>query len=342
MEGPRDEEIRSALVSQLGNIFDLDDVKRFLVETDLYKSAGARAVCWLIAMQVVRPARTYWVSNLREIYQQYERLLNGHFDGKSSPLDLFPADSAPVVKADTMRTKPWFIRLCSQIGIEKEAVNDCEERAQRILATIILVSPKCGYTQGQDRFVWVSLLVSLSFAITGGLSSDFAEAMAFSLGKGFISKIKISRNLGNLAALERIFSKLDQIVKQEVPEISKMLEQCGTSSIQYALKWQLTLFADEHNIYELMFLWDQILAREDDMTNFVICLCVAHIKQVPIPHEADEMAVTIQRCRSWDITKIVDDANELMKRTERRESCCDWLSNCIINWFETLSGYRRL
>ena len=342
MLAPKDDEIRSALISQLGHIFGFESVRQFLLQHDLYKNVGARAICWLVALGVIPAARDMWLSSLKTIYNNYVSLISHHFHGMDNPSDALSENMRHVIEADTHRTKPWFMRLCAQVGIQEEKIDGCEVRVRRIIACIALDAPQCEYTQGQDRFAWISYLVSLCFVIKGSMSADFAEALAFSLGKHFIERIEISKSLEKLPELEKRFVKLDALVKQEVPQVAEMLEQCGNTSVHYALKWRLTLFADEHTGYELMFLWDQILAREKDMDDFVMCLCVAHIKQVPIPEEADEMAVAIQRHRSWDMGKILADATELLERSESTDGCIEWMRRSVTNWFETVRGYRRL
>jgi hypothetical protein len=217
---------------------------------------------------------------------------------------------------------------------------EAEGRARRILVTIALDSPNCLYTQGQDRFVWVSYLVSLSFAAAGGLPLDFAEAMAFNLGRTFILRNEIARQLENFPAIEHHFLQLDELVRREEPRVATYLQYSCHSSVHYALKWQLTFFADEHNAYELLFLWDQILAREADLDGFIRCLCVGHLRQVPIPVEPDEMALTIQRHKNWDVVKILDDAIELMGK--RDETTCRSCLSAVVYVIDFLFQYRQI
>ena len=339
---PKDDEIRSALISQLGNIFGFESVQQFLLQNNIYKNVGARAVCWLIALRVIPAARNQWVAELKSIYCKYKSLVMKVFNGITDPSANLSESMRHVIQADTLRTKPWFIRLCTQVGIKDSELDGCEIRVQRMITCIALDTPSCDYTQGQDRLVWIAYLVSLCFVLKGSMSVEFAEALAFALSRGFIERIEISKSLEKLPELEKRFVKLDEMVKQEVPRAAEMLEECGNASVHYALRWRLTLFADEHNGYELMYLWDQILARERDMDDFVMCLCVAHIKQVPIPEEPHEMAVAIQRYRGWDMERIISDAVELLGRSEKADGCVEWMMRSVSHWFETVRGYRRL
>jgi hypothetical protein len=72
------------------------------------------------------------------------------------------------------------------------------------------------------------------------------------------------------------------------------------------------------------------------MDAFVRCLCVGHVKQVPIPADGDEMALVIQKHRSWDVARIVDDAAALMCAAERGgclRATATLLRHCFAFWF---------
>jgi hypothetical protein len=278
---------------------------------------------------------------MRTLSMQYHHLIGRLYkNGSIDSVALLDPSTAHVISADTMRTVVWFMRLSHEIGLPDVHLADAEQRTRRILATMCLDSSPLLYTQGHDRYIWVSYLVSLSFSVAGGLPRDFAEALAFNLGWAFVHRCDVSKNLNDFPLIEHHFLKLDELVRKEEPQVAELLERCSHSSLHYALKWQLTLFADEHNAHALLFLWDQIIARESRMDEFVRCLCVGHVKQVPIPADGDEMALVIQKHRSWDVARIVDDAAALMA-AEEPTGCARAVAalfiRCTAFWFE----YRR-
>jgi hypothetical protein len=335
-------EIRCAVIAQLGEISDYEGAQNFLLQVDLYKNQGARFVSWLVVFRLIPPARVHWPSHMRTLSVQYHNLIGRLYkNGTIDSVDLLDPSTAHVICADTMRTVVWFMRLSHEIGLSDAHLDDAEQRTRRILATICLDSTPLLYTQGHDRYIWVSYLLSLSFSVAGGLPRDFAEALAFNLGRAFVHRCDVSKNIDNFPFIERHFILLDGLVRREAPRVADLLERCSHSSLHYALKWQLTLFADEHGANALLFLWDQILARESRMDEFVRCLCVGHVLQVPIPADGDERALVIQKHRSWDVARIVADAAALMA-PEENSGCAraaeEICRRCIAFWCE----YRRI
>jgi hypothetical protein len=95
------------------------------------------------------------------------------------------------------------------------------------------------------------------------------------------------------------------------------LKRAGHGSIHFALRWELLLFADEYQAHPMLLLWDQILVRRKEFETFLYALCVAHASQVP-PAEPDEIAIRkVQNWKDWDVMKIVEDADGLMRQTRR-------------------------
>ncbi|KAH0786457.1 hypothetical protein GPJ56_009668 [Histomonas meleagridis] len=337
------EEIRAALISQSGDIYNMGDVIRFLCQKNLYKHVGARFLCWMIMINKLPPNRSFWVSKLYEMYQNYIEIREKNLNDLSiSPLYLIPADARRVISGDLRRTYVWFCKLAEQVGIQEYYLNGAQIRAERILTFIYLENPNYSYTQGNDRFVWVSFLVCLFFASHGGLNCSFAEALSFYLAEFFIMHNKVAKNLQNLPYLQHRFSKMDSLLSIEEPEVFQYLNQSQHFALQYGMKWELTFFSDEHNAHELMLIWDNILARFDHYGKFLQCLAVAHIKQVPIPSHPDEMAMTIQQYKNWNVSKIISDAIEMMDYEEdNSQQYCKCYGRCI-NFMGHLFGcYKK-
>ncbi|OHS95809.1 hypothetical protein TRFO_38057 [Tritrichomonas foetus] len=324
--------IRAALLSQSGDIYNSFDADRFLLGTDLYKHTGARFLCWMIKMKILHPFRAHWITTLDSLYNRYRNMIYRLFPDKLiRPLSRLSPQIMTVVEGDTSRTVIWFRRLAEEMGIQSHYLDDSKFRAQRIISAISLEYPDSSYTQGNDRFVWISYLVSLFFSTKGGLDRSFAEGMAFYLSYAWLQHCKVGRNIENISFLENHFSKLDALLEREEPEVFALLSECNHHALQYAMKWELTFFADEHNAHELLLIWDYIVQEISEVGDFVRCLSVAHIRQVQIPKMADEMAMCIQRNRNWDVQKIVSDAKEMME-DQKEEACCMGCIRAFVNF----------
>ncbi|OHT07797.1 hypothetical protein TRFO_23823 [Tritrichomonas foetus] len=334
-----EEDIKAALISQSGNIYSKADVTQFLQHHDYYKHVGARFLCWLIQLELLSPIRAKWVTELYNLHNSYNKIRLERFPEQShqynsqfNPMSLLSDKIQNSINADLSVSQAWFEKLIEQVGIQPHYKEDAKTRFSRIITAINLENPSLSYTQGNDRLIWASYLVALSFSSNGGLDRSFAESMAYFLSIALISRIKISRYITDLSRLERHFSKLDWLLEREEPEISDVLIQEQHSAIHYAMKWELTLFADEHNAHELMFIWDQIFSRLDEYNEFLRCLCVSHIKQVPLAKNPGEMAMNIQKNRVWDVSKIVDDAVDMMVTKE--VSCFSKFWKSVVTMFQ--------
>lgn len=313
MEDLSNDTLRSALISKSGDIYDFYDVQNFLSKRDFSKSIGQRFLSWLIRLGIIPAARSEWVSKIQQKYSNYRSLCQRFFKNNyDEPLKSLGQESGHTINVDILRTHPWFLKMASDLGVPESFLKETDLQAKRILAVIGLENPELSYTQGHDRYVWVTLIISIIFAIDGDLPMSFAEAMTYHMTRAFIAINPISGDIENFSKVEAHFAVLDEMVEAEVPHTSALLKSVGHSSMHYALKWELTLFADEHNIHELMFIWDQVLVHIDDIVDYIRCLCIAHIKQVHCPEMADEMAQAIQRNRVWNVPKILDDAEELL------------------------------
>ncbi|EAY09768.1 hypothetical protein TVAG_414200 [Trichomonas vaginalis G3] len=328
--------LRSALISQSGDIYDFDDVQEFLLRRDFRKPVEIRFLAWLIRFSIIPAARSEWVSKLQSKYSAY-KVLCQHFFKESidTPLVKLENDIAYTIRVDIERTHTWFLNLAKLLHIPQTFLENTNIMVERILSVITLDTPNLSYVQGHDRYAWISLLIGLFFIAKGGLNADFAEAMAFYLSRAFIAYNPISQDIENFSKIEAHFKILDALVEKHVPEAYAMLNSVGHSSMHYALKWELTLFADEHNIHELMYLWDQILGRLEDITDFLRYLCVAHIQQVPIPKMADEMAQAIQRNRNWDLPHLIDFADSLLMQTRGGISFIEKIRFLYLNYCES-------
>ena len=313
MEDLSNDALRSALISQSGDIYDFYDVQKFLFNRDFSKPVGQRFLSWLIRLGIIPAARSEWVLKIQQKYSNYKQLCQRFFKTDfDQPLLALAQDAGHSIHVDILRTKSWFLVISKELSISEHRLDKVDIMAQRILSCISLDSEELSYTQGHDRYVWVTLAVAIVFSQNGDLPLSFAEAMSFYLTRSFLIMNPISCDIENFSKIEAHFHILDDMVEANIPETYELLKSVGHSSMHYALKWELTLFADEHNAHELMFMWDRILLHIDDITDYVRCLCIAHIQQVPRTELADEMAQAIQRNRMWNVPKIIDDAEYLL------------------------------
>jgi hypothetical protein len=217
------------------------------------------------------------------------------------------------ISSDVFRGMPWFSDHASRLNLTPFLTADAESRVVRILALMSLTFSQLSYTQSYDRYVFVNFLLCLTFCSESSLPPAFAEAMCFHLARRWINLVQVSSLVENATATELHFVELDDQLKLFAPGIMIPLRQSGQSSIHFAFRWQLLLFADEHSIKPLLLIWDQILLHQMNFKRYMSVLCLAHVRQIP-PLLPQEIPIEkLQTFRDWDVRRILSDAESILK-----------------------------
>lgn len=311
-------EVFSAVYKLSGSIFNFDDVYSFLSLMDLKKHNSTRFICWMIVFEIVSPNPEKWPRRLLELYQKYLFNIQQHLFGHElSPLSQVDHKSSVIIDADVTRSYATFMKMAQDLKLTDYYTKDVELRGFRIFSLLTLKKKGFSYTQGYDRYLYVCFCITLVFCAQGGLAPQFAEAMTYYLCKKFIKMVSINTYLDNAKVTTDYFEELDQDIAKLTPEVYKLLESSGHSSIQFALRWELLLFADEYKIESLLLLWDQILIRKDSFKDFLRALCLAHVIQVPPAQRGEIMVEKIQNYREWNSYQILEDALQIMNKSEK-------------------------
>lgn len=310
-------DIDAAVCRLTGLFYTMDDTKVFLSSTEFNKNNSTRFICWLISFNIISPNYEKWSDQLFNLYTKYDKMMKLFIKDPNNPLSDVPSKSATVIESDVVRGVRWFQSLAADLQLSEYYTSDVELRTIRMFAILTHESLSYSYTQGHDRYMFVNLLLALDFSAHSGLTCDFAEAIAFYLAREFISMTAISKYLDNVTETEDHFLHMDEEFTKVAPEIMHQLAIVGQSSIHFALRWELLLFADEYDIKRLLFLWDQILNEKKIYRKFLFALCVAHIQQIPPALPGEVMVEKIQTFRNWNVQKILFDANNYLKTSSK-------------------------
>lgn len=289
-------------------IYKMEDAERFLLSLENQKDNSKRLVAWLIYLGKLNPGPENYVPEISCLYSEYvnlrKRLLGNTIN---QPLSILSKSHSNLIAADILRSVSWFQSMAKEIGIESFYSMDASLHAHRVLTILSLYKKQFSYTQGFDRFVFVFYMLGLSFCQRTGLSVDFGEACAFQLATAMIPLVGVSCLLDDIVYSKNHFSKIDQRMEKLVPETWLWVNRINLGSFHFALRWELLLFADEHDPINLLLIWDQIIARKSDFRTFLADLCLAHIIQVP-PVQDATMVEKLQHFKAWDNQKLLKDA----------------------------------
>ena len=295
------------------SFLDNDFIGTFLTKNDIRKDNIQRFFAWMITFKILPFDSKQWPDLIQNIYNEYQILIKTNLiDEEETPLQTLIPETAAVITADITRILTWYKDMALLLNIPINYTHKAEIHAYRVFALLTHTRP-FNYAQGHDRYFIISYLLALHFAYKFGLSSEYAEALTFHLAFALIQMGGISRYLDNPRDTEKHFQRLDRLMNELTPKRFQLLQETGQTSIYFALRWELLIFSDEYDdIDDILFLWDNVIARQKKYEKFIMYLCISHLSQVPIPHGDDMMISSVQQFRLFDVVKAVDDAVSLM------------------------------
>lgn len=313
LDGLTRSHLRKALSQFNGVIFTRDDARRFLMKVDHTKDDRLRLPCWLVGFNLILADSDQWADGMWLLYERYFDIISRFSDMDDPGADV-TAVERDMIYGDVRRYVKAFEVMACDVGLRESDVTGSAVAACRILCALELSENGFVYYQGYDRYTFVSYLLSLHFCTELGLSRMFAEACAFALSLSFIRMVLIGKYLANPVETTLRYEIMDR--ELELVDRSKMqiLRDVQQSAIYFALRWEIVLFADEHDIRQVLLIWDAAICMNGNYREFVFGLCIAHFAQVPIAGHDEIMVEKIQQFRGWDMDKMMKDTVKYMEK----------------------------
>lgn len=321
---PPEEKIVEGLRLLDCTIFCYNDVAKFLAENIPEKKVADRFISWLIALRVLHQRRQTWGTTLFQITDNYfDRCRQVFIKNPQDPLSAVPMHIESVIRKDVEQAVPRLEQLFKDVQMSKKFLNAPNLRLCRIFALLVHESKEVSYTQNFYHLGCVCLVMSSYFSDLAKLSADFAEAISYYLVRSIISIIPLTRIKDSNEKLYSHFEELDQVISNVAPEQFKVMSANGTGSITFGIRYEILLFATEnHNIIDILDIWDQIFARLARL-EFIECLTAAHVMQVKIPPDAKNASDLIANWKNWDVVQIIKDAVLILEHNRSfGQSCC--------------------
>jgi hypothetical protein len=290
------------------------DVSSFLTTVDLNKDHCERLIAWLIAFDILPQGAQAISDSITRHIQQYKDLVRAKLaENADYPTRALSREEGKLIEDDTQRGIAWFTELARQIGVPDSDLSLAQAHTSRILTMLSLSGNDLRYAQGFERFAFISYCLALKFSITAQME-DFAEPITYYLTEKLIRLSRLTPLL-ETDVVEEHFEKLDVKIKKLCPEVWRALERAGHSSVHFALRWEILMFADEHNLAGKLLIWDQLIARRRPpslYTRYLRWLCLAHIGQVR-PESDDQLLGQLQNNKNWDVPALISSANLLAR-----------------------------
>lgn len=293
-----------------------NDAEKFLL-TD--KNSGQytnRFISWMVALNILQSDIQKWAKYICQLCSKYESFMNSEMG--SDPLLSLTNDQETQIQNDLRRAVRFFNDLAKSAKLPYSKQNGAIFCAARILTMINLTEPKYQYIQGCERYVFICYLVCLLFTVEHNLPNIIAESCAYYLATKMIELSGISHYLSDPSKLEKHFNELDQKLLAANPALMQKFMRTMQTSIHFALRWEILLFAEEHDYPGIISIWDRVIVHKENLHKYVEALCLAHFAQAP-----DCKLNQLQHYKGWDMDRLLSDADRFLE-PERQQNYSTW------------------
>ncbi|KAK8894639.1 hypothetical protein M9Y10_023076 [Tritrichomonas musculus] len=320
MSTEKDDAIDSVLISNEvirlnDKILDFSDAVSFLKEPNLNKDNVMRMLSWLIVLKIIPDTSVESSVAVANMYRAYRMIIKKKLEGAEDPLEKINVKESRVIIADINRSLYWFDSLAKSINLEEYYTQEVRAHTIRILSLLSLSSKVLSYLQGFDRYVLVSYLLGLIFISKSGLPTTVAEAISYFLSLNLLKMSRPDKLLVDNDKTVQHFQELDSKIAIYAPDVYEKMSSNEVSSLLFALRWQLLIFADEHDLKGLLYIWDNAIVNRAQYSNYLESLSISHICQIPEDSQGNLVEV-IQHYRKWDNVEIVRKADSLLSEIE--------------------------
>ena len=297
---------------QKKNLFNsIQDVESFLKEIDFNKNPTIRIISWCIQLEIISSDFTKCFDELEQLNLQYQELIKQKIPENTQYLTLLKHSEADTLHHDIERTILWYEFLAKSQNFEIIDLEKVHFRAGRILSLLSLEAG-FGYTQGYDRYVFITFLESQILCQNNNICDDFAEALSYFLSQKLLSIAKCHRFLDDLNTAQTFFKHYDELAELYTPNIQHELTELHQGSLFYALRWLIVLFADEFTFKEILVVWDNIILNHKKFDEYMEALFLSRMLQIEAKGDKNLMpAERIQRFKDLDIVEFIINANKL-------------------------------
>lgn len=307
-----------------GLIFNYMDARKFLLTDSAKKNPIDRLISYLIYLKIIVPNRSKWSQSLLKATDMYYDHLKFYFEkSQDDPLAIVSTKTETALRTDITKAMPYFKSIDPSFGLDLSKKIDIEFRISRIFAVLEREHPEIQYTQGYDKYGYIYFALALRFCQQGNLPLEFAEAIAYHLVCSTLSLIPMARLLDNQKELVKHFNDLDKILLNYDRPKYNLLSSKGVSILLFGVKFELLLFADEHDIESTLRIWDQIFGRLESYNYMINAFTIAHTHQIKIPENCINALDEIKKFKNWNVDQLITDAGELMahKRSFKESMC---------------------
>lgn len=285
-------------------------------------SMSDRLYAWLLQMKILSPIQSEWDNQLKEIHDSYFDFIELHnligYEKKCIP-NHYPSEEfnvwnnsiMGVIHGDVVRmSREFFFFPPAQIAGEEPQDDDLlylygehMRRIERILYIFSAMNPGYSYMQGFNELATPFYYVLLKSNFDSG-NLDSIEYLAF----GFIQSLLTSTCITEFYTTQDnsaiIFHKLNcfaELQDRHIHNISQVIRSLNILPLFYSIRWFTLLFAQEHDLPNLLVIWDALFAHFDNLMDYAQYVSLAHMKMIENKIDPKSEPNTIQALQSISI-----------------------------------------
>lgn len=293
------------------------DAISFLNDTKETKSFHDHLLPWLIQFNIIPSDEKLWPESLNKLIENYKNCVSKYAaDGEEPDTAALEKKLEDIVPRDLGRSLKIFTEMMSDLKINEAAFPNPSFRFHRIFVILRNEIPKFSYLQGNDRFVYISTIVSLLFCSQFEVQPDVAEAFGYHVSKHLLEKLAFGNAVLDPDESFLVFNGLSELIAKATPATYSAFNSQGLKPEMYALNWYLLLFADQYEIDQLLVVWDHLFLNVDKFQNYVTVLCASHLNQIQIGNNVGETMQRILKARDFNLTRLFNDAERIQNRKD--------------------------
>ena len=241
-----------------------------------------RALLWLNKLSIFPVNPDHWETVSYTILKSYTNLISvfGMSSNLNNNYENVTANDKKLIdtiQADIGRTQ----QNLNYFNVSNDEKQLIIKRIERILFIFAKINTNFGYIQGFNELIIPIFYVMYNDIPLFFNDIEIVEAVSFEAFQFLL----ISSDLSNFYSFndqscQHMMSKFDKILNRFLPKISKRLKLMNILSIQFSFKWFNIMFAQEHELPDLLIIWDYILDHLNNLAKYEFCIGIARLQTV--------------------------------------------------------------
>ena len=290
-----------------------ETIDSYLLNLEEDKSPSERFLVYLLKFEIIPKTKTAvgsWCEHLNMLIDKYYQMKE-HYIGDTS-VEEIKKQLDPIIPRDMERSISLYREYRKEFEYDNTFIDDAESIFSRIYFILSKEMEGYHYFQGHDRFLYIASVIVEAFCTEISVKTEVAEALIYYLFKGFMEKLYLKDIINDQEKLKDFFLRTSVLFVNKSPITCCKLAKFGLKPEMFAMNYVMLLFIEQHNLKQLLNLWDQIVLHIDQVESYISSLIVAHVNQIDLGNNQTEASQRILKENDFFLQRLIYEANELI------------------------------